>query len=388
MKRWLAWVMLASGVGADPLTFHCYPPGAKVYRRGSVEEYLGEVNRPLELPPLPEGVTFFEVVIRHPDGEHEDRLERPSPGLRDWPERGQMVLSPRSFGVRCKDWVRYPTSMTYLILGFLGLGVTGLGHRLVQSRRRQPPASRPEPVGSLEPSPLRLPVAEEAGQDPWIGLEVGPYQVVKLLGEGTSGRVYEAHGAGETPGRVAVRVVPLEEEQRLGRIVEVGRNVHHPHVLGCYGFTRVDAGLCLFQELVEGGRTMQDLEALAPMEVGQVLYWLGPVAEALDHLQGMGVSPRDLKPSKILLTPEGSPKIFLGEGEGDDPQHALGCLVYQFLSGRLPFESDLSPPPRKIYRVSDAVNEVVFRMLDEDKNGRYASCGEALRALNDQLRQK
>jgi hypothetical protein len=456
---------------AELVKFKVYPPGATVWRRGSAESYLGKANEQIEVP-IPEGVTSYEVVLRHPDGEHLEKPERPSIHQAEWPgeNQGEIVLQPLNLWVRIKDLVRYPTSSSYTLAAGIFVGLGFLGWRLLQvrgerakaeesqrrarekaaaaeqSRREQQTAQR-EAERRAEENRLAK-VAQEreraalelrhevldqsVGGDPWLGLRVGSYVAVELLGKGASGRVYsgklvQPHPT--APPLVAIKVIelegnqPPEMHQRFLSEIDVGKLLKHPNIVGYYGATRVDKAICIFQELIAGKRTLRDLEALAPMEIPEILRWLRPVGAALDYMHGQGIYHRDLKPENVMITPEGVPKIAdLGlaknpnnlltktaegygtpayiapeqitafkEADGRADQYALGCMVYQLLCGRLPFTSEQSPDSvimlhltqaaPAIPEQSTAVNAVVLRMLDKDRIRRFDTCGQALEAL-------
>lgn len=476
LKLPLLALLLATSAAADRVTFHCYPPGAIVSRRGSTLSYMGKANEPIEVN-VPEGTTFYEVELSHPDGEHETKLERPLINQTDWPGKGgQVVLAPNNIVVRIKDLFRYPTLTSYVLGGFVLLGLGFLANKFRQMRSAQGSArvsqkqaaekaraaelarieqekARKEAERRAEDNRLakvaqereRQKAEEEAaalqlrhevldqsvGGDPWLGLRVGSYVAVELLGKGASGRVYsgklvQPHPT--APPLVAIKVVelegnqPPEMHQRFMSEIDVGKSLQHPNIVGYYGATRVDKAICIFQEIIPGKRTMRDLEKDAPMAIPQVVKWLRPVAEALDYMHGRGIFHRDLKPENVMITPEGIPKIAdLGlaknpnnlltktaEGygtpayiapeqitdfksaDGRVDQYALGCMVYQLLCGHLPFASEQSDSVILLHLTqaapempgqSAAVNAVVLRMLDKDRARRYATCCEALDEL-------
>ena len=133
LKVPLLALLLATSAAADRVTFHCYPPGAIVSRRGSSLSYLGKANQPIDVV-VPEGTTFYEVELSHPDGEHETKLERPLINQTDWPGAGgQVVLAPKNFLVRIKDLFRYPTLTSYLLAGFLLAALGLLAFKFVSS---------------------------------------------------------------------------------------------------------------------------------------------------------------------------------------------------------------------------------------------------------------
>jgi len=361
--------MLCCSAVAEPITFHCYPPGTKVYKRGSSESFLGNANELIDLPPL-EGSTFYEVVIRHPDGEHLEKIERPLVHQRDWPGTGQITLEPKNNWVRAKDWVRYPTAFSYLLgttvfcgFGFLLYRGAKVGRaqmradrdrsqaaqRMALAERAQQEQERAQREAERRGGEARLAkVAQDRGRqqaqqeqekakqeqavlalrhqaldqaqtaDPWIGLRAGSYVAVNLLGKGASGKVYAGQLAQphpSAPQMVAIKVIETDEKQtpeqqaRFMSEIEVGKLLNHTNIVGYYGVTRVQGAICIFQELVAGGATLREIEKQAPLPVAEVLRWLHPVALALDYMHSQKVYHRDLKPENIMITSDGVPKI-------------------------------------------------------------------------------
>jgi len=196
--------------------------------------------------------------------------------------------------------------------------------------------------------------------------EVGGYRVAELLGEGGMGAVYRAvHRASGR--QVALKVfdgdgVRVENEARIQA------SLAHPHIAAMHEYFE-DRGLrCLVMELVPGESLAQRV-ARGPIAAAEALPILADVAGAAGHMHRRGIVHRDLKPSNIRITPDGRVKVLdfgiakiehlkgvteaghvIGTPAYLSPEQlrtgratprsdvwSLGVLLFEMLTGRLPF---------------------------------------------------
>ena len=264
---------------------------------------------------------------------------------------------------------------------------------------------------------------------------IGSYRIIRLLGEGGMGAVYEAE-QDQPRRRVALKVIKSAwadrellrrfelESQTLGRL-------HHPGIAQIYeaGAAETSFGSQPFfaMEIIHGKPLIEYAEA-KHLNTRQRLALMIQICEAVEHAHQRGIIHRDLKPGNILMEENGQPKILdfglarvtdgdmqatrqtdMGQLLGTlaymspeqvtaDPLaldtrsdvYALGVILYELLAGRLPYElsrhvyevvrtiQQVDPKPlssiNRAYRGD--IETIAARALEKDKTRRYGSAAE------------
>jgi len=137
------------------------------------------------------------------------------------------------------------------------------------------------------------------------GTNLGPYQILAVIGAGGMGEVYRARDT-KLKREVALKVLPEEFARDSGRMsrfqreAEMLASLNHPNIAAIYGVEE----RALVMELVEG-------ETLpCPVPLDTTLAYARQIAEALEYAHEKGVIHRDLKPANIKVTPEGTVKLL------------------------------------------------------------------------------
>jgi hypothetical protein len=252
-----------------------------------------------------------------------------------------------------------------------------------------------------------------------IGSVVAGHRIVRLVGRGGMGVVYEA--VEEALGRtVALKLVAPERADEPGfreRFIAESRlaaSIDHPNVLPVFKAGEEDGLLYLAMRFVDGA----DLRALAPLEPARAARVVAQIGAALDAAHARRLVHRDVKPANVLvarddhayLTDFGlvkaldetavqtrtgnlvgtldyvAPERIRGEGDGPAADlYSLGCVLFYTLTGEVPFGlqgterklwAHLSEPPPKVHSAFDAV---IARAMAKDPGERYES-GAALGA--------
>ena len=274
------------------------------------------------------------------------------------------------------------------------------------------------------------------------GTILAGYEIQSPLGRGGMGDVYLARREGETR-VVALKLLStgLAKEtrfrDRFERESHMATSLEHPHIVPVYATGEVD-GIRYIAMRYVNGPTLRDLvDDESPLDPRRSLSILSQVASALDEAHAIGLVHRDIKPGNVLIARGGASEFrehayltdfgvskytgsesdftrtgqFVGtslyaapeqiKGEKVDGRtdvYAFGCVLFECLTGRVPFEKEseaallwaqMTEAPRHVSTVRDglpqAVDEVVGKAMAKEPGDRYESCGDVVRAARDAL---
>jgi streptogramin lyase/predicted Ser/Thr protein kinase len=252
--------------------------------------------------------------------------------------------------------------------------------------------------------------------EPSIGSTLAGYRIESLIARGGMGVVYRATQlALERP--VALKVIArqlADDEKFRRRFLSESRlaaNLDHPAVVPVYDAREDDGELIVAMRLIEGGDLRRLIDRGGPLEPERAVQLLGQVAEALDAAHAAGIVHRDVKPHNVLVEGEraylsdfGLAKAYAETGPGSGASivgtveymapeqwrgervgpaadvYALGCVLYEALTGIVPYarkEADTEPEmPR-------GIDEVIERAVSKDPAERYASAGALIAAARE-----
>jgi len=274
------------------------------------------------------------------------------------------------------------------------------------------------------------------------GAEIAGYRVESFIGRGGMAVVYRAQDL-RLGRKVALKLLAPELsrderfQQRFIRESRLAASIDHPNIIPLYEAGEVDGAMYIVMRYVVGS----DLKALMEREglpdPARLLSLFRQVAGALDAAHAAGLVHRDVKPGNILVAsgagPEDTDHVYLtdfgltkrsssqsgltGTGhfigtidyvapeqitgnpvDGRSDVYALGCVLYECITGDPPFQRDddagllwahlVEPPPRVTARWPDlppGLDTVVATALAKSADDRYPTCRELVAALQVEL---
>jgi serine/threonine-protein kinase len=271
-------------------------------------------------------------------------------------------------------------------------------------------------------------------REPVDGTPFGRYQLIELLGRGGMGEVWRAHDT--TIERVVALKMLLPHyakdpdfDKRFRREARTAARLDDPHVVPIYDVGEIDGRLYVTMRLIDG----VDLDTLlrsGPLDPQRAVHIIEQIAGALHAAHRAGLVHRDVKPSNILLadndfaylidfgiaraagdtklTSEGStigtwaymaPERFnTGESAPSSDIYALACVLYQCLTGELPFPGStleqvavshmVMPPPRPSQErntIPTAMDSVIATGLAKQTTDRYPTAVEMAAAARQAI---
>jgi formylglycine-generating enzyme required for sulfatase activity/tRNA A-37 threonylcarbamoyl transferase component Bud32 len=267
-----------------------------------------------------------------------------------------------------------------------------------------------------------------------IGQSLGRYHILEQLGEGGMATVYKAYDTRlETD--VAVKVIRTEkltEENKARALVRFEREAKslakltHTNIVKVTDYGEYEGKPYLVMPYLPGGTLKQRLGK--PMPWQEAVKLLLPIAGALEFAHSQNIIHRDVKPSNILITSTGEPMLSdfgiakildaeetrdltgtgvgigtpeymapeQGMGQADERSdiYALGIVLYEMITGRIPFRADtplaillkksqesLASPKQFVPDLPQSVEDVLIKALARDPSHRYQTLGGFLGAL-------
>src|SRR3954470_15114360 len=132
------------------------------------------------------------------------------------------------------------------------------------------------------------------------GVQLGPYEILTLIGSGGMGDVYRARDM-RLAREIALKILPDAFAQDPERLARFKREAHvlaalnHPHIAAIYGLEDAGAASFLVLELVEGQTLADRLRDRGALPVDEALAIARQIADALEAAHGKGIVHRDLK---------------------------------------------------------------------------------------------
>jgi len=303
--------------------------------------------------------------------------------------------------------------------------------RLLGALPQQPAEAAPAGTGTVSIHPvdggIPAPVSSPTSQD--LPEKISRFEIREFLGEGAFGVVYRAYDP-SLKREVALKVAKperLHSPQRIERFqreAQAAAHLMHPHIVPVFDHGQDGPHHYLATAFIQGHSLAHVLGALPEgqtLPLGQGVQIVRKLAEALAHAHQQKVIHRDVKPANVMLREDGEPLLmdfglaartegeekltqagmalgtpeymapeqWQGKAEAVSDQYSLGCLLFELLTGQLPFSGGTpehylylhtkqpAPSPRKFNRqLPRDLETICLKCLEKEAGKRYVDCQE------------
>lgn len=256
----------------------------------------------------------------------------------------------------------------------------------------------------------------------------GRYEIIEIIGVGGMAVVYKAFDNIDNR-IVAVKVLKdefLQNEEFKRRFKNESKAIavlSHPNIVKIYDVSYGDNLQYIVMEYVDGITLKEYIEQQGRLDIREAIYFVTQILRALQHAHDKGIVHRDIKPQNIMLLPDGTIKVTdfgiarfsrsetrtmtdsaIGSVHYISPEQAKGSLtdaktdlysvgvvLYEMLTGKLPFQSDNAVSVALMQLQNDPVKprdinpdipvgleQIIIRAMQKNPNDRYQSASEML----------
>ena len=254
----------------------------------------------------------------------------------------------------------------------------------------------------------------------------GRYQVIEELGHGGMGKVYKVFDT-DVKEKIALKLlrpeIALDKEtvERFSNELKLARKISHRNVCRMFDLGKAEGTTFITMEFVAGEDLKKFIRKTGQLGAGRAISIAKQVCEGLMEAHHLGVVHRDLKPQNLMVDEDGNARIMdfgiarslrgkgitgagvmIGTPEYMSPEqvegkeadqrsdiYSLGIILYEMLTGRVPFEGDtpftigvkhkseMPRDPRELnMQIPQDLGRLVLRCLEKDKAKRHQSAEE------------
>lgn len=261
-----------------------------------------------------------------------------------------------------------------------------------------------------------------------VGTSIGEYRIEEFLGAGGMGEVYCAQHA-RIGRRAAVKILTHTSNtdgmlERFFNEAKIQSSLRHANIATLYDFTEVDGQPCIIMEYVDGQTLSERIRPSGPLPLAETVYIFQAIVEAIAYIHSNGVVHRDIKSNNIKISSSGEVKLLdfgiakseaterltatgsvVGTLEYLSPEQlmggtadarsdiwALGVLLYEMVTGRVPFQAGtIGELCKKIEKVDYTPASVLNPTVPREVAAIISKClrknpGDRYRVAQDLLR--
>lgn len=261
----------------------------------------------------------------------------------------------------------------------------------------------------------------------------GRYELLELVGTGGMADIYRAQDLSENR-TVAVKILKnefYESEDFLRRFRNESKAIallSHPNIVKIFDVGFMDNIQFIVMEYIDGITLTDYIEQQKILKWRDAVHFTLQILRALQHAHDRGIVHRDIKPSNIMLLEDGTIKVMdfgiarfnrensktlsektIGsvhyispeQARGDDTDersdiYSVGCMMYEMLTGKKPFDGDNPVSIALMHMQSDAkrltqlnstipegLEEIVLKAMQKDSSKRYQTAGDMIKDLEE-----
>jgi serine/threonine protein kinase/predicted Zn-dependent protease len=258
------------------------------------------------------------------------------------------------------------------------------------------------------------------------------YHILEELGRGGMGKVYKALDT-QVDEKLAIKILNPEvaydekSRERFRNELKTTRQISHRHICRVYDFSEADGQAFITMEYVSGEDLKSLIRRIGQLTPGKAVFIARQIAEGLIEAHRLGVVHRDLKPHNIMLDKEGNVRIMdfgiartfkksgvtdtgviIGTPEYMSPEqvegrdadqrsdiYSLGIIMYEMLTGRVPFAGDTPlsvavkqkterpvNPRRLNPQIPTEISRIILRCLEKDRSLRFQDANQLMQELH------